>query len=40
VAPQLRVCEVSVKSGDGMETWTTYLQSVRTATALDRSPAI
>ena len=40
VAPQLRVCEVSAKSGEGMDAWMTYLQSVRTATALDRSPAI
>ena len=40
VAPQLPVCELSARSGEGMDAWLAQLQLVRMATVLDRSPAI
>ena len=40
VAPRLPVCELSVKSDAGMESWLAQLRVLRLATVLDRSPAI
>jgi hydrogenase nickel incorporation protein HypB len=40
VAPRLPVCELSVRSDAGMQSWLAQLRAMRLAMALDRSPAI